>query len=258
MKRTWIKIKRGILEPKHIQKLGGAWYLYFYILDQTEWESGTLRGWKDKYAAADFGLTVLQIRDHRQRLVREGYIACEQEQHSLKIIVSNWTDPRRYDGLVINEKPQGTEISLPKDDVKTAENAQGKAQGTGQGVKSYAVNPHISYSHTSHINTLTIKDVNSKARNVPAHIFTTNTIDRLFAYGVAKSVIREVNASPQGWTDASVNRCIDDFRARKGDDIGGLLTVTLRQPVMRKYLAVKAVENTAKYLTGEYAGIINH
>lgn len=52
-KKTWIKIKRGILEPKHIERLGAAWYLYFYILDQTEWESGTILDWKDKYVADD-------------------------------------------------------------------------------------------------------------------------------------------------------------------------------------------------------------
>ena len=42
MKNTWIKVKRGILrlEPKHIAKLGQAWYLYFYILDQTNGAAG--------------------------------------------------------------------------------------------------------------------------------------------------------------------------------------------------------------------------
>jgi hypothetical protein len=42
MRKTWIKVKRGILEPKHIEKLGVAWYLYFYILDNADWDTGTI------------------------------------------------------------------------------------------------------------------------------------------------------------------------------------------------------------------------
>ena len=81
MKKTWIKVKRGLLEPKHINQLGSAWYLYFYILDQAEWETGTISNWKDKYAADELNKPINLIREHRKHLQEMKYIKCDQGLH---------------------------------------------------------------------------------------------------------------------------------------------------------------------------------
>ena len=128
-KKTWIKVKRGILEPKHIDKLGQAWYLYFYILDNANWETGTISEWKDEYAAQDLEKPIGMIREHRKHLASEGYITCEKKRYSQNIIIHNWTDPRRYDGLVQNQNEQ----CLEKDELyDNAELIQSMGQSSSQ------------------------------------------------------------------------------------------------------------------------------
>ena len=146
-KKTWIKIKRGILDPKHIEMLGQAWYLYFYILDQTEWETGTIPDWKDKYAADDLCKPIALIREHRKLLQRNKYITCEQGLHKQKIIVHNWIDPRRYDGQVQNPENQHEEIDEP---CKTEEESHGTGHGTGHGFNIPEQNLHSSFNHIKH------------------------------------------------------------------------------------------------------------
>lgn len=115
MKKTWIKVKRGILEPKHIEALGQAWYLYFYILDQADWETGTIPEWKDKFAADELGKQISIIREHRKLLIKNGYIQAIKNQYSLTIIINNWTNPRMYDGVVINQNSEKPELqSIPQ------------------------------------------------------------------------------------------------------------------------------------------------
>lgn len=273
MKRTYIKIKRGILEKKHYDKLGNAWRMYFYMLDLVNWESGTINDWKDKYAADELDLPLGLVREHRERLEREGYITCEKGQHSQTVIIHNYTNPKTYDGEVLNintetaedyvlDRIQSKEKSLlsnsQSSEKQLLSKVQSNGQSSGQTTFNHAENSHSSYSHIKHINKLNINKDDVNARTVPPSSFlSSDTIDRLFAYGMAKSVIREFNANPQGWTDAAVNRCIDDLRERKGDDIGGLLTVTFRQPAIKKYLA-RAIDDRSKYAISEYAELVNH
>lgn len=149
MRKTWIKVKRGILEPKHINKMGAAWYLYLYILDQTEWNSGTIMDWKDDYASQDLSKPIALIRAHRRLLEDEGYITCEKNQHSQTIIVHNWTDPRRYDGVVQNESVENDELEIESAPQSVGQSA---GQSVGQTILSHEQIPLSSYSHISHIN----------------------------------------------------------------------------------------------------------
>ena len=158
MKKTWIKVKRGLLEPKHIEKLGQAWYLYLYILDNANWETGAIPEWKDKYASDELDKPLGMIREHRKLLVSGEYITCKQKQRSQIITILNWTDPRRYDGVLQNES-LGKEKHEPK---KSKGNSQGKAQGSaqgcaqgsgqgsGQGVGEQADKSLSSYNHIPH------------------------------------------------------------------------------------------------------------
>ena len=136
-------------------KLGQAWYLYFYILDNADWDTGAIAEWKDEYAAQDLEKPLGMIREHRKRLADEGYITCEKGRHDQKITVHNWTNPRRYDGEVLNVNPQSAEInelsevqSTGKDELSFKSECQSTGQSTGQSVLEQAQIAVPSYSHS--------------------------------------------------------------------------------------------------------------
>ena len=68
MKKTWIKIKRGLLEPKHREILGIRIWLYIHMLDRTDWETGIIYGWKDKDEAEDLSMPWRTLQQQRQQL----------------------------------------------------------------------------------------------------------------------------------------------------------------------------------------------
>ena len=184
MKKTWIKVKRGILESKHIDKLGAAWYLYFYILDQADWETGTIKDWKDIYAADELGKPLGLIRTHRIKLVEEGYISLKKRQHDQVIIVHNWTDPRRYDNHLLNSKNESDEksiLSLEEENPQSFDNrsesensqTQSMGQSMGQSILSPSQKNVPSYSHITHI-TGEHKDLNG----IPSEITTLNFTEK--------------------------------------------------------------------------------
>ena len=113
MKRTWIKVRRGLLEPKHRERLGARVWLYIYILDNTDWNTGTITGWTDGNAADELGMPVRTLQDQRQRLAEDGYISCAADFQSQIITVHNWINPREYSGEVYNPTGEGTESSVP-------------------------------------------------------------------------------------------------------------------------------------------------
>ena len=84
-RKTFIKIRRGILESKHRIKLGAAWQLYFYMLDLVNWETGMIFGWKDKDAACDLEMPVATLRDQRRRLEDELYISTTIKKYGLEV-----------------------------------------------------------------------------------------------------------------------------------------------------------------------------
>lgn len=154
-KKTWIKVKRGILEPKHRRKLGGAWFIYFYMLDKTNWEDGKIYDWKDESVAEELEMPVETLRNQRRKLEDELYIKTTQKQYSLEITITNWTNPREYSGQKYNEiesdnKQQPSESQGGQ--LLTPQTAQGGHQGVNQG--SQILTP----LHSTHIITLTHKE----------------------------------------------------------------------------------------------------
>jgi len=103
MKRTWIKVKCGILEPKHRRNMGMAISLYMYMLDHANWEDGIVYEWVDSSVAHELEMPLDTVRDYRRQLENLGYIKSKQRQHSQDIIIHNWTNPRAYDGEVLNQ-----------------------------------------------------------------------------------------------------------------------------------------------------------
>jgi len=114
MKRTWITVKRGLLEPKHRFALGELIWLFIYILDITNWESGIIEEWSDRGTSEEMDMPIDTLRDQRRKLEEKGYITCERKQRGIRIIVHNWTNPKEYTGHKYNEKPpSGTPSSTP-------------------------------------------------------------------------------------------------------------------------------------------------
>lgn len=145
-KKTWIKVKRGILEPKHRRKLGAAWFLYFYMLDHTNWEDGILHEWRDESAAAELDIPLSTLRNQRRHLEDELYIKSTQRQNCLTIAITNWTNPREYSGQKYNEVEQ----TFEGDQKLTPSKDEGDNQGDNQGIQKLTpfLKSHIiTYSH---------------------------------------------------------------------------------------------------------------
>ena len=152
--KTWIKVKCGILEPKHIAKLGQAWYLYLYLLDNANWDTGVISEWKDEYGVQDLGKPLGMIREHRKQLIKEGYITCTKNQHSQTVVIHNWTNPRTYDGTVQNQ-------SSDKSELKESESL---GESDGQSVLNPSVN---SLSSSNHITHNTLKELPPEPERIP-------------------------------------------------------------------------------------------
>jgi len=90
MKKTWIKIKRGLLEPKHREMLGIRIWLYIYILDNADWDTGEIREWRDKDAADELQMPWRTLQRQRQQLENDGYISCLQTGDKQSITIHNF------------------------------------------------------------------------------------------------------------------------------------------------------------------------
>ena len=145
-KRTWIKVKRGLLEPKHRDKIGQAIWTYLYMLDRADWEQGAVLIWKDKEEAVALDISVPALRMHRERLKEHGYISTERTGRGLKVTLHNWTNPREYGGDVYHKKASIGKSALSE----TTETASDTLSDT-LSVKSSLVKNTPSLSHTSHI-----------------------------------------------------------------------------------------------------------
>lgn len=124
MKKTWVKIKRGFLQPEHRSKMGIRVWLYMFIIDQADWDTGIIYDWTDKNAADELGMPINTLRQQRQELESLRYINCIQEGNHQRIIILKWIDPRSYSGEVMNDTEsdnegkvkgnyKGTESSVP-------------------------------------------------------------------------------------------------------------------------------------------------
>lgn len=92
-RKTFVKVRRGILSPSHINAIGEAVWLYLYMLDRADWETGKIYDWRDQDAADDLGIYLGTIRNQRKKLTGI-YIDCIQHPRGLEITVRKWADPR--------------------------------------------------------------------------------------------------------------------------------------------------------------------
>jgi hypothetical protein len=92
---TWTRISNGLLDdPKHVERMGHALWLYLQILRRVTKEVegvGTVLGGKpvtDSEIAA-FGLTIRSISRYRKTLVDHGYITAKLAPHGYIYTVCN-------------------------------------------------------------------------------------------------------------------------------------------------------------------------
>ena len=119
--KTHLKIKCGLLSPKHCQAIGSAVWLFMYILDRADWEDGTFRGYTDADAAEDLGSPRLTIKKWRSRLARHNYIVCQQSLHSQTLYVNKWTNPKeKWNAALPDEACCGVQDSAQVSGAQTA------------------------------------------------------------------------------------------------------------------------------------------
>lgn len=115
-KRRWVYLESDIASrPKH-REMGEAIWLYLYMRDHVDWESGMINGWKDQEAADAMEMPVKTLRTHRRRLEEAGYISSVRGQYGQSIIIHNWTNPR----LIAEEKIHPS--PAPKGKTQSAQN----------------------------------------------------------------------------------------------------------------------------------------
>lgn len=145
MKKTWIKVKRGFLQPEHRTKMGIRVWLYLFIIDQADWETGTVLEWKDKDASDEMQMPLSTLRQQRQELEDLGYISCLQCGYKQTITIMKWIDPRSY---------EGKEINNPKGEIES--NNENYNEGNETSVPLHRT--HISHNHISHNNNTIIPE----------------------------------------------------------------------------------------------------
>lgn len=127
MKKTWLKVKRGLLTPEHIDKLGPRVWLYLYMLDLADWDTGTIHQWTDRAAGEALGIPSRTVKDQRERLAADGYITTERAFQHSRVTILKWVNPREYSGKVYNlpdvavldELHRDTQVSGSRTDAET-------------------------------------------------------------------------------------------------------------------------------------------
>jgi hypothetical protein len=163
MKKTWIKIKRGLLEPKHRVRLGIRVWLYLYMLDIVDWETGKIIEWKDKSASDELQLDLNTLREQRKKLEDDKYISCKQKYHRMEISIINWTNPREYSGEVYNEMVVENNDHVVVNGLNDGSN-DGLNDGLNDGFKTPYKKPVPSYNHKPH-NTPTHNRIYTKRKS---------------------------------------------------------------------------------------------
>ena len=199
MKKTWIKIKRGLLEPKHRDKLGIRIWLYIYILDQTDWETGKIFEWRDKEAAEDLQMNWRTLQQQRQQLAEDDYISCIQSGNKQVITINNWTSPREYSGDIYNPTGRGTRINVPTDrGTDSHVSAEGTIEGTYKGISKPSTLPirsHITYQGTWE----DFKEHRKQIKKPMTPLAETRLLNKLSKYSVEVAIEMLDRSIENGW-----------------------------------------------------------
>jgi hypothetical protein len=155
MKLTFIKLRRGILEAKHVQKLGIRFPLYIYLLDRANWETGKVLFYRDQDVADQFEMPIRTIREWRRRLWDDGYISCLQKHDHQEIEIKKWSNPRdKHEENPIVSDEEGSKNMELKGSKNTPPLKEGYIEGYIEGSRKH-VTPTLyseNRNHTKNIN----------------------------------------------------------------------------------------------------------
>ena len=242
--KTWIKIKRGlILDPKHRRKMGESRWLYDYMIDKANWESGQIHEWVDRYAADEMELPLATLRKHRYRLEEEGYISSVQNKHSQTITIHNWTNPREYSGKVYNKKNKGDQPGTPSKKAKGNRKGDHKGNHKDDHKVIGGVDTPTSNSHTT----------NHTPQNQEEEANPISAWAKLMGGTINGFHVDEITALEKEWTDHAAN--LPDQHPDKDKQAAVVLCDAIRVTGLTadrpnlKYL-VAVVENWRKHGIG--------
>jgi uncharacterized protein Usg len=153
-KKTFIKVRRGILDAKHVQTLGVRFAYYLQLLDLANWETGKVLFYRDQDIADKFEMNIRTIRDWRTTLQSDGYITCVQKKHHQEIIINKWENPRGKGDInpVLKNDEDDTNMS-PLEEKSIEGDTNGDTNGGNQSVT-------LPYSSDFTYQNKTIKGIN--------------------------------------------------------------------------------------------------
>jgi hypothetical protein len=152
--------------------MGNNIWLFLYMLDHADWETGVVRNFTDASYAEEFEVSPHTVRYQRRKLQEMGYITCKQSLRRQEITIHNWVDPRKYSGEVLNTPPDvgGTSKSHDDNELPPLENEgenelhggnHGGSHGGSHGIDEITA-PTLDSHITHHISKDSIEDEHRK------------------------------------------------------------------------------------------------
>ena len=94
MRKEWLKVNRGLItDPKHRLAMGETLWLYLYMLDCVNWNTGKIEQWIDSDAAENMSIPVRTLRYQREKLEATGYISCSKSKYFQIITINKYRSP---------------------------------------------------------------------------------------------------------------------------------------------------------------------
>ena len=200
-KKSWISVKIGMIDPKHQKAIGPAVWLFLHILDNADWETGTVEGYTDKQAHDELGIPKDTIIKHRRKLQAAGYITCKKNDYDQTITIHNWTDPRKYSGKIINP------LNVGSDHERSVSQSDHERSG-GSDQQSDQQTDHQSDQRSDHersvplIESSNTKDQLSEVKETPADSFEDSWVEETSHKTAAKIRHAMGNGREVDWSHA--------------------------------------------------------
>ena len=94
MRKEWLKVNRGLItDPKHRIAMGETLWLYLYMLDCVNWNTGKIEQWIDSDVAESMSIPVRTLRYQREKLESAGYISCSKSKYFQTITINKYRSP---------------------------------------------------------------------------------------------------------------------------------------------------------------------
>lgn len=91
--KPFVKINAGLIDPRHVELMGKAIWLYLFLHNRASWDTGIVYDYNDADARLALGITDRTARAWRCQLVDGGYIKTRRKKHGLDISISKYTNP---------------------------------------------------------------------------------------------------------------------------------------------------------------------